>query len=666
MKMKQLIFAGLNNFNMTKWMRSRYVAVAVNMLIALALLMLARFIFVAVNYQEFFRGFLTAELWSGILRGGLRFDLATLFYLNALYLVLCFIPVWWKERRGYYRVMKWLYMIGNGVGFAMNLCDCVYVHYTGRRTTATVFAEFSNEDNLLRVFGAEFLSHWWLVLLFVAVMWGVWKIYRNPWRSGALSHGWRYYAGSIVALAVSALCAIAGIRGGVDRTTRPITLSNANQYVDRPIEAAAVLNTPFSIIRSIGKTAYNLPPYMPQEEAQGIFPTLHTPESGTVFKPRNVVVLIVESFSRAFIGELNRELKDSTYQGYTPFVDSLIRKGLTYKNSYANGMKSIDGMPSVLSSIPMMIEPFFLTPAAMNDMGGLAHYLKQKGYSSAFFHGAPNGSMGFEAFSRRSGFDKYVGLTEYDDAHPGNKDFDGSWAIWDEPFLQFFAQETGKLREPFVTSVFTASSHHPFAIPDAYRDTFPADKEIPILHCIRYTDHALRRYFEAASKQPWFNRTLFVITSDHSSFATDPKFLNAQGRYAAPIIFYAPGDSTLRGFNTERLAQQIDIMPTVLGYLGYDKPYVAFGSDLLHTHDSKGWVFNYNSGMYQYAEGDLFMEFDGTRVRGLYNFRTDPLLERNILNSVPQATVSAMEKRLKAFIQQYATSMRENRLLPGR
>ena len=95
-------------------------------------------------------------------------------------------------------------------------------------------------------------------------------------------------------------------------------------------------------------------------------------------------------------------------------------------------------MPSILSSIPMFVEPFFLTPASMNHVSGIARLLADEGYETAFFHGAQRGSMGFQAFANATGFKDYYGREDFDaDSRFGNDDdFDGTWAIWDEPFLR--------------------------------------------------------------------------------------------------------------------------------------------------------------------------------------------------------------------------------------
>ena len=261
------------------------------------------------------------------------------------------------------------------------------------------------------------------------------------------------------------------MRGGWTRAVRPITLSNANQYVDHPLEAGIVLNTPFSVIRTIGKKAFVTPNYLSEEEMNTLFSPVHTPKNSLSSK-KNIVILIVESFGREYIGAYNKWLEGGKYKGYTPFVDSLINHSTTFLYSYCNGRKSIDGMPSILSGIPMFVEPFFLTPAAMNDVSSIAGELKDKGYYSAFFHGAENGSMGFQAYARTCGFDDYFGRTEYnaDKRFGGDNAYDGMWAIWDEPFLQFFATKMSEFKQPFVSAVFTASSHHPYKVPEKYKD----------------------------------------------------------------------------------------------------------------------------------------------------------------------------------------------------
>lgn len=654
-------------------LRSRLLTTPLCLLANLALVYVAyaicRLVYMLENWGVFSHS-LSWQALGEALRGGWMFDTSAILYTNALYIVLMLLPLHYKESIPWRKAARWVYIICNGLCIAINLMDAAYFQYTGRRTTATVFSEFSNEGNIAGIIGVELLRHWYLALLFALMVYGLWKLYFVP--SGAkpvsICKPYKpkglavYYMLHLACLLVAMPLCVAGMRGGFTTAVRPITISNANRYADSPTMAALVLNTPFSLIRTINKPVFSVPAYYTAEELDKIYTPLHQPSDSLSIKKKNVVVLIVESFGREYIGGFNTWLEDGKYKGYTPFVDSLMQHSATYLYSFCNGRKSIDGMPSILSSIPMFVEPFFLTPASMNDVSGLAGQLGQKGYYSAFFHGAENGSMGFQAFARSTGFKDYFGRTEYnaDKRFGGDKDFDGTWAIWDEPFLQFYAAKMTDFKQPFVSAVFTASSHHPYVIPDEYKQKYP-EEGIVIHKCIRYTDNALRRFFDTAKRQPWYENTLFVITSDHTNLSDHDYYQTDLGGFCSPIIFFDPSGDIKPGMR-DAIAQQIDIMPTVLNYLGYDRPYVAFGIDLFNTPAQDTWAVNYLSGIYQYIKGDYLLQYDGSAAKALYHFRTDTLLRENLVGQLPDVQAQ-MERELKAIIQSYMTRMTTNQLV---
>ena len=637
--------------------------VVCNLVLAYVVYFVCRIVFLLTNYSSFSDN-LTAGHLMEMLRGGFLFDSSAIMYTNVLWIVMVLFPLHLKETPTYRKVCKWLFVVVNSFAVVMNLCDCVYFQYTSRRTTSTVFSEFSHEGNLAGIFGTELIRHWYLLLIGVVLIYGLWRLYLSHNLKRHTIGWWRYSLATLVSILLMVPCILGGMRGGLAHSVRPITVSNANQYVNHPTEAAIVLNTPFSLIRTIGKNVFEEPKYFTDEKQMlSYYSPIHQPASGTVMNKKNVVVLIVESFGREYIGSLNRDLDGGKYRGYTPFVDSLLTHSLTFEYTFANGRKSIDAMPSTLSSIPMMVEPFFLTPASMNDLTGLAGMLHDKGYYSAFFHGAQNGSMGFEAFARATGYDKYFGRTEYnaDPKGGGDADFDGMWAVWDEPYLQHVVRMVNGFKQPFVASVFTASSHHPFKVPEQYAATFKDEGGQPIHKCVRYTDMALRKFFEAASKQPWYRNTVFVLVADHTNQNTHPYYKTDQVLYSIPIIFYTSDGSLETGMMQGVIAQQIDVLPTLMGMLGYDKPYIAFGCDLLHTPAAQTWAFNYNNGVYQYFKGDFLLQFDGQKTKALYRFKTDPLLKQNLAGKL--AIQSQLENELKSLIQQYMHRMTTNTLI---
>ena len=635
-----------------------------NVLIAYVVYMFCRVAYVLENWDIFSAGWERLNLCD-VLAGGLRFDTAAIAYTLMPYaaLMLLPLPLVWRLRPTYQLVCKWLFVVANALAVVLNLCDAVYSQYTGRRTTSSFFSEFQNDGNLMQILGVELLHHWYLVLLGVAIIALVWVVYRRPHVAVPDAvHGkkiWREIVFDVLVFGIAVTLTIGGMRGGFSKAIRPIANSNANQYVNSPQEAAIVLNTPFSIIRTIGKTAFTDPHYFDAEELDAIYTPLHNPVADGPMLKRNVVVIIVESLAEEYIGYYNPP-------SHTPFLDSLIARSLTFSHSYANGRKSIDGMPSILSSIPMFIEPFFVTNYSLNRVSGLAGELSHEGYTTAFFHGAENGSMGFQAFARATGFQRYYGRTEYDadTRFGGERDFDGTWAIWDEPFLQFYATTMSDMPQPFMTAVFTASSHHPFVVPEAYRDSLHLEGH-PMHTCIRYVDMALRRFFATAQQQPWYDSTIFVITADHTNISEHDLYLTDIGRYRVPVIFFDPS-GTLPVGTLQGTAQQIDIMPTILGALRYNRPYIAYGKDLLHPSKGDDWAVNYNNGIYQYVEGDYLLQHDGTTIKAFYNLATDPLMQQN-LKAQPevQQRLSEMERRLKAIIQSYMQRMIADDLVIG-
>lgn len=633
-----------------------------NLVLAYISYFIARMIFLAENYGYFAEG-LNFGHFMEMLRGGLVFDTTAILYTNALYVVIMLVPVLRKENPVYHNICQWLFVAVNGLAFVINMCDSVYFQYSFRRTTTTVFNEFGNETNIGSIIGQELLNHWYLFAAAAIVIYGLYRLYRNPSVDRHTAGAVRYAVATTLSLLAFVPFCVAGMRGGWTRDTRPIAISNANNYCNRPTETALVLNTPFSLIRTIGKNSFSVPEYFKDiKEMESVFSPVRKPVPERPFRKKNVVVIIVESFGREYIGAYNNGMDGRRYKSYTPFADSLIRHSLTFRYSYCNGRKSIDGMPSILSSIPMFIEPFFLSPYSLNNVSGIADCLNRKGYSTAFFHGAQRGSMGFMSFARSTKFKDYYGREDYcaDKRTGGDADFDGWWGISDEPFLQYMCLKLNETPQPFMASVFTLSSHHPFYIPEKYRTVFK-EEEMPIHKAIRYTDNALRRFFNEAAKQPWFKNTIFAITSDHTNMSNHAEYKTDLGGFCSPVIFYDPSGELRTGVD-DAIAQQIDIMPTILGYLGYDEPYFAFGIDLLKTPAEDTWAVNYLNGIYQYVKHGYVLQFDGTRTVAVYAL-TDKLMKNNLIGNaaVPQAQ---MERELKAIIQQYMERMTGNRLQP--
>ena len=611
-----------------------------------------RIIFILFNYKYFTfsgAGHILSLMW-----GGLVFDTVAILYVNLLYIFLATLPLQIRYRKWFQAILTGIFVVTNTISIAANIGDVFYYPFTLTRTTASVFRQFANESNLGILFLKFLVDYWYGTILFVLIIAALVYLARKTRPAGQIRlRGLMYYVYACILLILTYTLFTGGVRGGYKHSTRPITLSNAGQYIREPREVSIVLNTPFSILKTLEIKTFSRMDYFAQNKADSLYPVIHHPQADWIMDKKNVVILILESFGKEFIGFFNRD-PDRQYPSYTPFIDSLCRQSLTFKYSFANGRKSIDIMPTVLVSIPSIVEPFILTSSFSNNMQSLPYLLGREGYHSSFFHGAPNGSMGYLAFSNLVGIDQYFGMDEY-----GNdQDFDGYWTIWDEEFFQFFAEKLGEFPRPFISTIFSASSHHPFVLPERYTGKFPEGPH-PINRCIGYTDMAVRRFFENASEKPWFEKTLFVITADHcQSQPQRDVYRTSTGSFEVPVIFYTP-DGSLKG-EDPRLIQQIDIMPVILGHLKYNKPYFAYGTDVLQGRGDNS-VINYIDGTYQFFYRDLVLITNEIETKGLYRFKTDRLLQNN-LSGQAGAVQDTMEIKLKAFKQQYHNRMLDNQI----
>jgi phosphoglycerol transferase MdoB-like AlkP superfamily enzyme len=168
---------------------------------------------------------------------------------------------------------------------------------------------------------------------------------------------------------------------------------------------------------------------------------------------------------------------------------------------------------------------------------------------------------------------------------------------------------------------------------------------------------SLQKFFDTARKMPWFKNTLFVITADHTVDSDILEYYTSANHFAIPILFYK-ADGSLKGADN-RLAQQIDIMPTVLNYLNYPYPYIAFGNNLFDPN-SRRFAINYIEESYQFLSGDYVFHLTDDKLTSVYNRKEDPQLRKNLLGTID---LTEDEQLMKAIVQQFNNRMADNRLV---
>ncbi len=588
---------------------------------------------------------------------GIRFDLSAILYLNIPIILLLLIPIKARKNVTYRKIAKWLFIGINAFALFANFADIVYYRFTLKRTTADVFSFFSvggDFDRLIPLFLKDF---WYIFILWAIVVYLMIKAYPKIEAKTLIKHD-SYSTSSYVIQSLILIFAlgmsIIGMRGGLQ--LRPINIITAGNYAQGNTNAI-VLNTPFTIMQTMGKEELKPTPYFNETQLSAIYSPYNRKLNNNripagLNDKKNVVLIIVESLSMEHTGFYNKDIPN--YQGFTPFIDSLAERSLTFQG-FANGKKSIEGIPAILSGIPtLMNTPFISSPYSGNSYSSLPGILAREGYHTAFFHGGTNGTMGFDSYCKAAGVKQYYGKAEY----PDKSDDDGSWGIWDEPYLQYFQRQISTFREPFFATVFTLSSHHPFKIPAQYQGKFPKGK-LPIQQTIAYTDHCIAEFFASASHSKWFTNTIFLITADHTSESILPEYGNDYGRYRIPIIIYDPTHD-LSEFSDEKPAQQIDLMPTILSYLNYKKPVFCFGHNLLDT-TSERYAIEYVQPVYQIIGQHSLLQFNGEKSTSFYNVSQDKFLTRNLISSDPREAKN-LEIPIKAFLQQYNHGLIYNKM----
>lgn len=617
------------------------------LLFALALFEITRLLFFISNYSQFGQIKFTEAV--SVFFFGLRFDFAVIFYTNLLFILLHLIPFNGRDKKGFQLMLKVLFVVVISITLFPCCADIEYYKYLNKRSTADVFDLLKMGNDVGSLLPQYVKDFWYVFIIWFGLIFASIKFYPSL-RAGKNNlkiineSRFSFFRELIIFVLV------VGIFFSVARgfALKPLRIISALEYT-KPEFAPLILNSAFTIINTLSVEQIEEKKYFEEKELSKYFNPENTFHGDTTKKHKNVVIIILESFSKEYIGSLNKS------RGHTPFLDSLIKQGFFCSNAFANGKRSISAMPAVFSGLPsLMNEPFISSNYSTNKINSLALTLKDAGYESSFFHGGSNGTMGFDVYAASAGFGKYYGRTEY-----GNeKDFDGNWGIFDEPFLQFAAEKIDEMKQPFLAGIFTLSSHHPYSVPDKYKDLFKGGDH-PILKSIEYADYSLKKFFQKASKSSWYNNTLFVLVSDHTAPVKGEFYNNKVGVFAIPVLYFNPGDTLLKGV-CKTVTQQADIYPSVIDYLNISGKFACFGNSVFSI-SSKHFALNFLDDYFLYLSDSTALFFDGDKSLSMYNFNSDSLLQKNILPDFPKQA-SEYEQRLKAIIQSYNSRMLRNKL----
>jgi phosphoglycerol transferase MdoB-like AlkP superfamily enzyme len=602
-------------------------------LFALLLLSLSRITWLLFNH--FWLAPLPVSEMFRALGWGVYFDLpVTAYFLLPMWVWLLAFP---DRSRQWERTTRALFVCCIAACLLLNAIDTMYSRITTRRSGYELFATIGDAGNHIAPYIWDYIAG------VLALLLGIFLIYRMVPTKGSslyLYRGNKWITPVKVAL-VAGLWVLAA-RGGF--RLKPLQSVDAGQFANARL-VPLVSSTPLQLISTWGQPQLQTYLFMDQEVAKKlVYP--HDWQGQGMKKPdANIVFIVVESLARDYTGFLNN-------QPFTPFLDSLSKRSVVFPFCYANGIRSIEMVPSIFCGIPALMDEHYINSIyASNEVENIFSWFSGQGYSSAFFHGATNGTMRFQSFLSNTGLKNYYGLSEYPDK---DRDYDGSWGIYDEPYLQYMARYLDTVKKPFFTSVFTLTSHHPYKVPDQYKGVFPKGP-LPIHETVAYTDMAIRKFFEYAKTTRWYENTVFVITGDHTSHSKHPYFYSQTGHYEIPLLIFS---ENLAPQTINKTLSQCDIVPTLLDLLDYKNNWPSFGRSVLdksyagysmHRDNRTNYIVQY-----PYTLG---MD-DAGGVNDFYlRYRNKTSVEH-----LPRKgeQFEAMLQYLKAYLQVYSQSLREN------
>jgi phosphoglycerol transferase MdoB-like AlkP superfamily enzyme len=601
---------------------------------AYVLFFFARLLFFVFNFSFFGHYGLTETVKAFFY--GLLFDTSAIIYINSIFILLHVIPIHLRDKKEYQQCLKILFLLTNSIAFLLNLIDTGYFPFSGKRSGMELLGV---KGDIAPQLISYLTDYWYLLFLLMVYVWIIIKYYPKASSEKVNTYSIKQFGVEFILLIVASALSFLGARGGWN--LKPLNTFDAARFV-RTEMIALTLNTPFQLIMTVQQVGVEEKQYMPEELAKQYFNPIHQPKNLIDTSKPNIVLIIVESLGKEYVGYYNNG------KGYTPFLDSLMQHSMVYTHAYANGKRSIEGIPSIIASMPSWMDNDYMNSYYQtNKLKSTGGYLNDIGYNTSFYHGGINGTMSFDNFVAVTEAGNYYGLNEYPDK---KKDYDGNWGVYDEPYLQYYTKELTLKHQPFFSTVFTLSSHHPYNIPDNRKSLF-ADGTLPIHKSIRYADYSLKQFFETAQKMQWYKNTVFIITADHSAENEKPYYQTSQGKYEIPLIVFSP--SSNKNLNTENpnTTQQLDILPLIANICNLPTRYFSFGNS---STTQNAFAMQYFGNIYQLIQWPYVYQFNGETGIGFYDLKKDSLMNTNIIHDKSTKEVARkMDSLVKSVIQQY-------------
>ncbi|MBP6116710.1 MAG: LTA synthase family protein [Neisseriaceae bacterium] len=603
-------------------------------------------------YPDYFASLSPRQLAQAFLIG-FRFDVSISVSALTPLLILFLLPLPSLQTPLIRRSLLWLMFAALCAIWALTLADLAYFGEVFRHIDREILVLGQDLSGLIDFALGPFWPYTAVAVVSCLVLAALWQrliiravisLPQTP--SHTLRQG--LLASLFVLFCLSSL--VIGIRG-FQPTGKTIKAIDAFAYGDER-QAALSLNGAFNMLHTVRKSLQgSLDPkaqlnyFSPTELADwlSLEPALtgslsYAPQSGSS-PPKNVLLIAVESLSFKYVDGLSgRNL------GVTPYLDELLTQSRYWPHFYSAGQRSIEGVQSLLTSVPLFeSEPYLGWGLELNHIPRIATLLNQRGYRTTMLQASSRRSFYMDGIAHSLGFQDYFGREDYPllRAYPQKS----SWG-WDYETLMFLAQhlqqQQAQRPSPFFAFLFTGSTHNPFPDPGAAFHTYPHEPgtEAAYLNTVRYFDWSLRQFMDWAATQEWYQNTVFILTADHVLAATDDGDLDSA--FHIPLIIYAPDGSIPAGPDA-RYASHHDILPTILNLTQEPTQVRTFGRSLLDPNPA------YNRAGALIKRGDV----NGwVGPKGWFTFTSEQDLEQGGAYARQGQSFIRQSNQLKARLQQ--------------
>lgn len=608
--------------------KNRYAQTFTAVILSLLILFSLR-LFFYFKYQYFFEDLTFYETFLSFIFG-LRVDIITLFSFIGSFILLLLLPFKFTFNRYYKVFVSILWSLVLISILALCIADIIYFEFSQRHISNELLG-LVNDMNIIfdMAFGSllyytitSFAIFALLIFLFI-------NIFKKPLKEELLRKRDYFYFFLII------LILFAGIRNSFERKSFGIVDAYA---VPKSSSGVLAINGFYSFYRTLGvyqgAKKVNL---MSFEKAEPIakeflksdkfiftndnYPAQRVSKIKENKDKYNIVIVLLESWGAEHIDGFTKYKELNV----TPYFKKLSNEGLKYINFYANGYRSIYGITSIYTGITLPIGFQYLgNGLELTNLSYLGKIAKQNGYSTIAAQSSNRRSYRVDAVSLLAGFDEFYGAEDMPNVEVVDAGRKPDTGTYDYNMFDFIHKKLNNMKEPFLSFMFTSTNHSDFHLPSAKFERYPHDLKnyYGYLNSLIYVDNAIERFIEGVKKEPWFDNTIFIFTSDHGSgnalgnigkeLRPDDKIVSNVEGYRIPLLIYAP--KIFQAKTIDVLGSQNDLKPTIIDLLGFENSFSAMGNSLFDNSVKNRFVYSYGGNELAFIQDDCYILFNYKNV----------------------------------------------------